>query len=363
MKLSKIIESLEKWAPPIYQEHYDNSGLMVGDQDAIISGCIISLDCTEKIVDEAIKKKCNLIVSHHPIIFGGIKSVDTSHWAGRVITKAIQNNINIYSIHTNLDNIKDGVNNKISKILKLKNLQFLRPKEGFSKKLELYIPEKEKNEFLNKIYEVGAGHIGKYKECSFQHKGYGTFVPQKDSKPSLGSINKKEEVEEIKIELFFDFKVIDKVVDIINKFHPYDEPNYFISDSQVKSKDVGSGMVGERQIIFKKLLSELKEKFGCKSIKHTKIIDEKINKIAVCGGSGSFLVNDAIRKGADVFITSDFKYHDFFEANNKIILVDIGHYESEQFTKDLIFEFLNKNLINIALHLTDENTNPIKYFK
>ena len=152
MKLSKIIESLEKWAPPIYQEHYDNSGLMVGDKDAIISGCLISLDCTEKIVEEAIKKKCNLIVSHHPLIFSGIMSIDTSHWTGRVITKAIQNNINIYSIHTNLDNIKDGVNNKISKILKLKNLQFLKPKEGFSKKLELYIPEKEKDEFLDKIY-------------------------------------------------------------------------------------------------------------------------------------------------------------------------------------------------------------------
>jgi len=362
MKLSKIIESLEKWAPPIYQEHYDNSGLMVGNQDSIITGCLISLDCTEKVVEEAIKKKCNLIVSHHPIIFGGINSVDTSHWTGRVITKAIQNSINIYSIHTNLDNIRDGVNNKISQILKLKNLKFLKPKDGFSKKLELYIPEKDKDKFLDKVYRIGAGHIGKYKECSFQNKGIGTFIPQEESNPSLGSINKKEEVDEIKIELFFDFKVMGEVIDVINKFHPYDEPNYFITDSQIKSKNIGSGMLGDRQIKFDGLLSELKEKFGCKSIKHTKVLNEKINKIAVCGGSGSFLINDAIKKGADVFITSDFKYHDFFEANNSIILVDIGHYESEQFTKDLIFEFLNKNLINIALHLTNENTNPIKYY-
>ena len=362
MKLSKIIESLEKWAPPIYQEHYDNSGLMVGDKESSINGCLISLDCTENIVDEAIKKKCNLIVSHHPIIFNGINSVDSSHWVGRVITKAIKNNINIYAIHTNLDNIKGGVNNKISNILKLENKKILKPKEGFSKKLEIYIPEEHKDKFLDNIFSIGVGHIGNYKECSFQYEGKGTFTPQKDSKPIKGSINTKEEVEEIKIELFFDSKVLHQVEDVINSFHPYDEPNYFITDSLIKSRDIGSGMIGERKIKFKVLLDELKIKFGAKSIKYTKILNENINKIAVCGGSGSFLVNDAIKKGADVFITSDFKYHDFFEANNKIVLVDIGHYESEQFTKDLIFEFLNKNLINIALHLTDENTNPIKYY-
>ena len=362
MKLSKIIESLEKWAPPIYQEHYDNSGLMVGDKESLINGCLISLDCTEKVVEEAISKNCNLIVSHHPIIFGGINSIDTSHWTGRVITKAIQNNINIYAIHTNLDNIIDGVNNKICSILNLKNIKFLKAKEGFSKKLEIYIPEENKEKFLDKIYDIGVGHIGKYKECSFQHKGKGTFIPQKESNPSQGSVNKKEEIEEIKLELFFDSKVMHNVLDVINSSHPYDEPNYFITDSLIKSRDVGSGMIGDRKIKFNELLEELKVKFGSKSIKYTKILNEDINKIAVCGGSGGFLVNDAIKKGADVFITSDLKYHDFFEANNKIVLVDIGHYESEQFTKDLIFEFLNKNLINIALHLTDENTNPIKYY-
>jgi len=362
MKLKKIIECLEKWAPPIYQESYDNSGLIVGDNDSKISGCLISLDCTEKVVDEAISKNCNLIVSHHPIIFGGITSINSSHWVGRVIQKAISNGINIYAIHTNLDNIKDGVNKKISDLLKLKNTKFLLPKYGFNKKLEVYIPEKYKDHFLVKIFETGAGKIGNYRECSFQEKGIGTFIPDGNSNPKIGSHNKKEELEEIKLEIYFDKGVENKVLDTIKDFHPYEEPNYFIHENNIKSKEVGSGMIGERDINFHELLKEIKKTFNCGNIKHTQIINEKIKKVAVCGGSGSFLIKDAIRNGADAFITSDFKYHDFFEANNQITLVDIGHYESEQFTKDLIFEFLNKNLINIALHLSNENTNPIKYF-
>ena len=362
MKLNKIIQCLEKWAPPIYQESYDNSGLMVGDYESEISGCLISLDCTEKIIDEAISKNCNLIISHHPIIFGGISSINSSHWVGRVIQKAISNNINIYAIHTNLDNIKEGVNKKISDLLKLKNSSFLLPKYGFNKKLEVYIPEKDKDHFLDKIFEAGAGQIGNYRECSFQGKGIGTFTPQENSNPSIGSNNTKEELEEIKLEIYFDKSVEKKVVEAISNYHPYDEPNYFIHENKIQSREVGSGMVGSRKIDFDDLLKEIKNIFKCGSIKYTEVVNKKVEKIAVCGGSGSFLTKDAIRSGADVFITSDFKYHDFFEANNQITLIDIGHYESEQFTKDLIFEFLNKNLVNIALHLSNENTNPIKYF-
>ena len=362
MKLKKIIECLEKWAPPFYQESYDNSGLMVGDNNSDISGCLISLDCTETVVDEAISKNCNLIVSHHPIIFGGITSINSSHWVGRVIQKAISNGINIYAIHTNLDNIKEGVNKKISDLLELKNTKFLLPKYGFNKKLEVYIPEKDKDHFLEKVFEAGAGQIGNYRECSFQGKGIGTFTPQENSNPKIGSLNNKEEVEEIKLEIYFDKSVENKVLDTLIKYHPYEEPNYFIHENNIKSKEVGSGMIGERNIYFKDLLKIIKKTFNCGSIRHTTIVNNEVKKIAVCGGSGSFLTKDAIRNGADVFITSDFKYHDFFEANDQITLVDIGHYESEQFTKDLIFEFLNKNLINIALHLSNENTNPIKYF-
>ena len=362
MKLKKIIECLEKWAPPIYQESYDNSGLMVGDYNSKISGCIISLDCTEKVVNEAISKNCNLIISHHPIIFGGITSINSSHWIGRVIQKAISNNINIYAIHTNLDNIKEGVNKKISDLLKLKKTKFLLPKYGFNKKLEIYIQEKDKSHFLDKIFEAGAGQIGNYNECSFQEKGLGTFTPQENSNPKVGSKNNKEIIEEIKLEIYFDKSVENSVIETIKKYHPYDEPNYFIQDNKIESREVGSGMIGNRDIKFENLLKELKETFKCGSIKHTKVINKQINKIAVCGGSGSVLTKDAIKNGADVLISSDFKYHDFFEANEQIILIDIGHYESEQFTKDLIFEFLNKNLINIALHLSNENTNPIKYY-
>lgn len=362
MKLHKIIQCLEGWAPPIYQESYDNSGLIVGDINSDVNGCLISLDCTESVVNEAIDKNCNLIISHHPIIFGGITSIDSSHWVGRVLTKAIKNNISLYSIHTNLDNIKDGVNRKICDILKLKNYKILSPKYGFSKKLEIYIPEKDKDDFLEKLFQTGAGKIGNYRECSFQQEGIGTFTPVEGSNPKIGSILKKQNVKETKLEIYFDSDIESKIINSIKSYHPYEEPSYFIHTTDLPSKEVGSGMIGERKITFNDLLDELKNNFKCNSIKHTKIIKENINKIAVCGGSGSFLTTPAITNKADVFITSDFKYHDFFEANNKITLVDIGHYESEQFTKELIFEFLNKNLINIALHLSNENTNPIKYY-
>ncbi len=190
----------------------------------------------------------------------------------------------------------------------------------------------------------------------------GTFVPSENSNPSQGNKNIKEELDELKLEIYFDKSVENQVIESLISYHPYEEPNYFIHHNNIKSREVGSGMIGNREIEFKDLLKELNKTFKCKSIKHTSIINKKIKKIAVCGGSGSFLTKDAIRNGADVFITSDFKYHDFFEANEEITLIDIGHYESEQFTKDLIFEFLNKNLINIALHLSNENTNPIKYY-
>jgi len=362
MKLNKIIQCLEEWAPPIYQENYDNSGLMVGDKDSQINGCLICLDCTENVIEEAVNKKCNLIISHHPIIFGEFNSIDFSTWEGKVIGKAIKNNINIYSIHTNLDNVNDGVNKKICDLLGLLKTKILAPKTGFSNKLEIYIPEKNKNFFLKKIYEIGGGHIGNYKECSFQSKGKGTFIPTENSNPSIGNINKKEIVDEIKLEIFFDKKIKNTILNIIEKYHPYDEVSYYITQTSNPSKHVGSGMIGKRKIKFETLLNELKKKFNKNSIRHTKKIKNEITNIAVCGGSGSFLIGESIRNNAEVYITSDLKYHDYFKSNNKIVLIDIGHYESEQFTKELIFEYLSKKLINIALHLSNENTNPIKYF-
>tara|TARA_B100001564_G_scaffold337986_1_gene329395 strand:- start:8034 stop:9125 length:1092 start_codon:yes stop_codon:yes gene_type:complete len=362
MKLSKIIESLEKWAPSIYQESYDNSGLIIGNINSDIKGCLITLDCTEKVIEEAIKKKCNLIISHHPILFKSINKINYDDWESRVIKKSIQNEINIYAFHTNLDNVSDGVNKKICDILKINNPQVLRKKESLSCKLDIYIPENDKDEFLKNVFNSGAGNIGNYSECSYQISGKGTYLPNKESNPKIGDINKKQIINEIKLEIFFNKTFMEDIRDCINRYHPYDEPTYHIYNTLNISKNIGSGMFGERKIEFDSLVSEIKKSFNVKSIRHTNILNNKISKIAVCGGSGSFLIQDAISVGADVFITSDIKYHDFFQADNKITIIDIGHYEGEQFTKDLIYEYLSKKFLNIALHLSNENTNPINYY-
>ena len=362
MKLSKIIESLEKWAPSIYQESYDNSGLIIGNINSDIKGCLITLDCTEKVIEEAIKKKCNLIISHHPILFKSINKINYDDWESRVIKKSIQNEINIYAFHTNLDNVSDGVNKKICDILKINNPQVLRKKESLSCKLDIYIPENDKDEFLKNVFNSGGGIIGNYSECSYQISGKGTYLPNKESNPKIGDINKKQIIDEIKLEIFFNKTFMEDIRDCINKYHPYDEPTYHIYNTLNTSKNIGSGMFGERKIEFDSLVSEIKKSFNVKSIRHTNILNNKISKIAVCGGSGSFLIQDAISVGADVFITSDIKYHDFFQADNKITIIDIGHYEGEQFTKDLIYEYLSKKFLNIALHLSNENTNPINYY-
>ena len=361
MKLTKIIQSLEDWAPSIYQESYDNSGLIIGDSNSDISSCLITLDITEEVVEEAINKNCNLIVSHHPILFNSINKINFNNWESRIIRKSIQNNINIYALHTNLDNISDGVNKKICDILKINKTEILKNKKDISCKLEIYIPEKYKKEFLKNIYDSGGGIIGNYNECSFQINGKGTFLAKENANPKVGKKNKRESIDEVKLEVFFDKNHIDTIKDSINKFHPYDQPVYSINNNLNYSNNIGSGMIGEKTIEFKNLLKEIMKYFNVKSLRHTKIIKRKINKIAVCGGSGSFLIDDAISKGADVFITSDIKYHDFFKADNKIIIIDIGHYEGEQFTKDLIYEYLSKKFLNIAIYLSKMNTNPINY--
>ena len=345
MKLTKIIDSLEKWAPPIYQESYDNSGLLIGNKKNEIKGCLISLDCTEKVIDEALKKGCNLIISHHPLIFEPLKSIISDSWISRTIEKAIKNNINIYAFHTNLDNVITGVNKKISDLIGLKNISILSKKRGYTNKLEIYIPQKSKHTLMDKLYEINSGTIGNYKECSFSILGKGSFIPTSKSNPTIGKKNSKQVVEEEKIEILFHKENHDELVSIKNTNHEF-----------------GFGIIGKRKISFDNLLKELKKTFNKKMIKHTKPIKKNIKTIAVCGGSGSFLIDDAIKKSADVFITSDLKYHEYFKSDNKLVLIDIGHYESEQYTKDLIFEFLNKKLINIALHLSKVDTNPVKYY-
>ncbi len=362
MKLNKIIECLEKWAPLSLQEEYDNTGLIIGNNQNEIKGVLVTLDCTEDVINEAIKKKCNLIISHHPLIFRPIKKITGSNYVERSILKAIENSIAIYSIHTNLDNIISGVNSKIAEKIELKNVKILNKKSNILSKIEFYVPKDYKENILKKLFKIGAGKIGNYDSCSFQVEGLGTFRPNNNASPFIGKNDKFQKSNEVKVELVFHNHLEKELIRCLKESHPYDEVAFYITKINNKSEMVGSGIIGNLKIDSNNLLKKLKNIFKTKIIKHTTLNKNKVSKIAICGGSGSILIDNAIKNGADVYITSDLKYHDFFEGDNKMLIVDIGHYESEQFTKELIFEYLNKKLVNIAIHLSKVNSNPIRYY-
>ncbi|WP_420318836.1 Nif3-like dinuclear metal center hexameric protein [Ekhidna sp.] len=363
MRISELTTYLESWAPLQLQESYDNSGLLIGDKEDEISQALITLDITEGVLDEAIETNCDLIIAHHPFIFKGIKRIGNSHWIDRCIRKAIKNNIAIYAIHTNLDNIHTGVNKKIAEKIGLTNASVLQPKRETLSKLTVFVPVTNKDEVLLAMYQSGAGNIGNYDNCSFQVEGTGTFRGNENSNPTIGSSGKNEEVKEARCEVIVPNHLISKVISSMNKAHPYEEVAHYISPLSNINQEVGSGMIGELNESMKSIdfLNHLKKSMNLQIIRHTELVKDEIRSVALCGGSGSFLLNNAISNKADVFITGDFKYHDFFEANNEIIIADIGHYESEVFTKELLLDALTKNFTKFAFRLSKVDTNPIIY--
>ena len=363
MKLRDICNKLEEWAPLAYQESYDNSGLIVGDPETDVKGVLVSLDCLECVVDEAISKDCNVVVSHHPIVFAGLKSLTGKNYVERTVLKAIKNNIALYAIHTNLDNVDTGVNKMIADRLSLQNVKILEPKKDGLKMLITYVPNRHVESVCTALFAQGAGSIGEYSECHFSVDGIGTFKGSDNSNPVVGQKGVRESVSEQRIELVFPSYIESKVVSTLKTIHPYEEVAYSVLSLNNKNENVGSGMIGEisEPLNEMEFLKNLKIKLKTDCIRHTSLLNSKIKKVAICGGSGRFLLNAAKQSGADVFITSDFKYHEFFEAENRILLADIGHYESEQFTIKLIADFLNKNFPRFAVHLSKVNTNPINY--
>lgn len=364
MRINEIIGALNQWAPPSYQESYDNARLITGNSDQELQGVLISLDCTEEVVQEAIDKGANLVIAHHPIVFKGLKSFTGKNYVERTIIKAIKNDIAIFSIHTNLDNVNTGVNRMICDRIGLVNCKTLAPKSGILSKIVTFVPTSDVQMVLDSMYAAGLGHIGNYDECSFQVKGTGSFRPNEKANPAIGKHNERELVEETRIEGVFPSHIKNKVVSALKKAHPYEEVAYYLTSLENENQEVGSGMIGELEspMPTESFMQFLKEQFNLKVIRHTAFHKPEVKKIAVCGGAGSFLLGHAKRAGADVFVTADFKYHEFFDAEEKIIITDIGHYESEVFTKELICNFLKEKFANIALNLSEVDTNPIKYF-
>jgi len=362
-KIKDIIQYLETFAPPSYQEDYDNSGLIIGNQLNDLTAAIIALDCTEEVVDEAIKKKCNLIIAHHPIIFRGLKKLTGKSYIERTAIKAIKHDIAIYAIHTNLDHVAKGVNKQIADKLGLVQPKILRPKTNTLQQLTTYIPIENTQEVLAKLHEAGAGMIGNYQNCSFRTAGTGTFLPSENAKPTIGAVGKIEEVNENRVEVIFPAYLKSKILQTLFEAHPYEEVAFYLHDLANQNNEVGSGMIGDlpKPMESEQFIHHLKKIMNVKVVRHTALVKNKISKVALCGGSGSFLLSDAIAQGADMFISGDFKYHEFFDADGRIIIADIGHYESEQFTKELIYNNISEKFANIALHFTGVNTNPIFY--
>ena len=361
--IGHIIKEIETFAPPVFQESYDNATLITGNLQNECTGVMICLDALEEVLVEALEKKCNLVVAHHPIVFSGLKSITGRNYIERVIIQAIKNDIAIYAAHTNLDNVSMGVNRKFAEQLGIQQLRILDPKKGLLRKLQTYVPHSHHQQVMEALFKAGAGNIGKYTECSFSTEGLGTFMGKEEANPYLGEIGIRHTESEKKLEVLLDVSQQGRVLKALKEAHPYEEVAYELIPLENLHQEIGSGMIGQlpEPVDALDFLNMLKDRMRVSMLKHTAIVQPQVQSIALCGGSGSFLLNKAIAAGADVFITADLKYHQFFDADGKILLADIGHYESEQFTSQLFYDILIRKFPNFALHLTNVNTNPINY--
>ena len=363
MILKEITSYIESFAPLAYQEDYDNAGLIVGNPDQEIKGILITLDVVEEVVDEAIEKGLNLILAHHPIVFSGLKKITGKNYIERVVIKAIKNDIAIYASHTNLDSVWGGVNSRIADKLNLQNQRILSPVTNELMKLVYFVPVDYAEKTKSAVFDAGAGQIGDYDLVSFNIEGKGSFRAGENANPFVGDKGKVHIEDEIRVEVILPKYLKNRVVDALIKNHPYEEVAYDLYPLDNRFYRVGLGVIGELDTEAEEMqfLNTLKETFSANGIRYTNLLNKPIKKVAVCGGSGSFLLKTAMAQNADVFVTGDFKYHQFFDAENRILIADIGHFESEQVTKELFYELLTKKFPKFAIRLTETNSNPINY--
>lgn len=364
MKINEIIRSFEEFAPVAIQEDFDNSGLAVGNPENEIKGIILTIDVTEEVIDEAIANKCNFIIAHHPIIFGKLKKITGSDYVERSIIKAIKNDISIYCAHTNFDQVSNGVSAKMCEKLGLENLKILAPKKDSLKKIVVFAPSSHANIVRDAIFSAGAGHIGNYDLCSYNLEGKGSFRASNNTNPFVGKKGEIHFEDEVRIETIFPSYLQNKIIKAMLESHPYEEVAYDIYKLENECTNTGLGMIGnlKTEMSEEDFLSLLKQKFGCSLIKHSDLIGKPIKNVALCGGSGAFLINTAKSSGAQVYVSGDIKYHDYFLAEKKIIIADIGHFESEQFTKEIFYDIIMKKNPNFAVRFSEKNVNPIKTF-
>lgn len=364
LTVKEITQWLERMAPLNLQEGYDNAGLLTGSLNQPVTKILVSLDATEAVIEEAIAQKCELVIAHHPIIFGGLKKINGNNYVERTIIKAIKNDIAIYAIHTNLDNLHTGVNRKIGDKLELQDMRILSPAKGKLKKLAVFVPNDHIASVQNALFAAGCGDIGNYAECSFLSEGTGTYKGNASANPYAGERGKRHLEPETKLETIFPEHLQRGVISTLLEHHPYEEVAYDIYHLENEHIRIGSGMIGTLPKPLSKpdFLKYLKTRMNLDTIRYTETTANEIHRVAVCGGSGSFLIKQAMASGADAFVTADVKYHEFFDAENRLMIADIGHYESEIFTKELLKEVILEKFPTFAVLLSETITNPINYY-
>ena len=363
-QIQQLTAYLESLAPLAYQESYDNAGLIVGDPATEIKGVLVTLDATEAVIDEALAKGCNVVVAHHPIVFKGMKKLNGKTYVERTVIRAIKSDVAIYAIHTNLDNVAGGVSFKIAEKLKLQNVRVLSPKTQVLSKLVTFVPVSHTQRVLDALYAAGAGQVGDYKNCSFRVGGTGTYQPGEGTHPAIGEVGEYHEEAENRLEVILPTHRQGPLLAALRQAHPYEEVAYYLTALDNQHQEVGSGAVGDlvEPMDGQSWLGYLKEMMNLTLIRYTPLPDRPVKRVAVCGGAGGFLLPDALRAGADAFVTADYKYHEFFDADGRLGICDIGHYESEVFTKELICGHLAKKFATFAVILSDTDTNPVRYY-
>ncbi|SJZ72443.1 Nif3-like dinuclear metal center hexameric protein [Sediminibacterium ginsengisoli] len=364
MKIKDVIAVLEQVAPPAYQESYDNAGLLTGNAMQECTGILCTLDVTEAVIAEAVERGCNMVVAHHPVIFGGLKKITGRNYVERTVIAAIKRDVAIYAIHTNLDNVLDGVNSRIADRLGLTERRILQPKSGILMKLYTFVPLAQAGQVRDALFKAGAGSIGEYSECSFNTEGTGTFRGSEQTNPFVGTPGVRHQEAEVKIEVIFPVYRQNGIVQALTEAHPYEEPAFDIVTLSNDYQQVGSGIIAElpEEMEETGFLHMLKTAFQLQVIRHTPLTGRKIRKVALCGGAGSFLTARAMAAGADIYITSDVKYHEFFDAEGRMVIADIGHWESEQFTVELLIDILQAKFLTFAVLKSAIKTNPVHYF-
>ena len=364
MKVKEIVCALERFAPLPLQDGWDNAGLQVGLTEAEVTGALLCLDVTEDVVDEAVAIGYNLIVSHHPLIFGGLKSITGRNYVERCVMKAIRHGITICSHHTNMDNATGGVNYKIAEKLGLKNLKILAPKEDSLLKLVTFVPTAQADKVRLALFDAGCGCIGGYDQCSYNLTGEGTFRAGEECNPFCGNIGEMHREAEVRIETVLPAYLKGKAISALMKAHPYEEPAYDLYPLKNTWMQAGAGVIGELPEAMKtdEFLQLVKETFQAECVKSNKFNGKTVRTIALCGGSGAFLLPKAIGLGADAFLTGEIKYHDYFGHEDDLLMVEIGHYESEQFTLEIFQSIIKGAYPNLPVRQTNVETNPIKYY-